>query len=294
MSSHTPPPVTLLQLQRFGGALRAIVQLADEYRAKAFVDDGHHWYEPHSPADLESTQAPLERHIHDLLGYANVRMAGALELSDFVGSMASDAGIGKPTHIYAPLTAARAAIEMCSVVAWLMEPLPDPLTRVARLLTLERSEQKGLDRLIAGMSERTLQEIDSDADHLGLPKIGRGNRSGYLHELPPIGSLVGDLLGAPWVYSLLSSVSHGETPGLIYFGYAESARRDEFGPVLEKRPPALGLAFAASQVLEALGRATSFDAAYRGWDETTFRTDAQSALRANGLSVEAIKWPNAA
>jgi hypothetical protein len=226
LSERSPLGLTLSDLQRFGGALEAIVHLADGFRNKELLDGESRWYRHGAPAAADSAVGGLEGDIRDLLGYANVRMAGALELAEFAATVTVRAARGEASHIYAPIVAARAAIEMCAVVSWLVEPEVSALERVARAYTLARSERRGLERYQDGANPDRLDELDQRAAALGLRKVGKGVRRGYLAEMPSLSELVGRLTAESWVYSLLSSVSHGETAGLLYFGYENTQHHE--------------------------------------------------------------------
>lgn len=208
---------------------------------------------------------------NDVLAFANLQIAAALDHADMLAKWGSAAAAGEPTPVWAPWSVARSLVELCAAARWLAEtPLPTR-TRAGRMLSISKRDSLSMIRIGQDESAKLAGAEDS-AKRLGLRSIQnkRGTFLGFGEATPTFSAQVKALLSdleKLEVYSLLSAASHGEPWAIYVLGY-EAVEPDpaaEGGRLAVKKPPAFWIWSALTLSVIALTNGARAVSMYRGW-----------------------------
>jgi len=263
----TPSSISLEHVNEKAEELGRVVTALDSL-AKNYL--GQELILPHTPAEQDSLVDPrFTAHIEDLLSHVNVLTAAALDHADALSTWGLAAAKGQPTPVWAPWSVARSLLETCGTMTWLTEESVDAQRRVARTLSLARTDLENQKRLGAECMEQ-IQAVEHVALSLGLgPPVGRSQGVlGFLEPMPTYTKRVELVIQQEYsnFYSLLSSVSHGDPWAIIEMGYAENPDTvNEKFSIMQKKYPAFWLWTTLTLATEALSICSETSCRYRGW-----------------------------
>lgn len=209
--------------------------------------------------------------INDVLAFANLQVAAALDHADMLAKWGSAAAAGEPTPVWAPWSVARSLVELCAAARWLAEtPLPTR-TRVGRMLSISKRDALSMIRIGQDESAK-LADAEDCAARLGLRSVEnkRGTFLGFGEATPTFSAQVKALLSdirKLEVYSLLSAASHGEPWAIYALGYeaVEPEPAVAGGRLAIKKPPAFWIWSALTLSVLALTSGARAVSIYRGW-----------------------------
>lgn len=125
--------------------------------------------------------------------------------------------LSEPILTIAAWASARGLMEAAALSAWLLDPRINPTNRMKRSFAFRYSGlvqqhkflavSQGLD---SDWANRRIEEVERDASHLGFEPLrsSKGRRTGIGQIMPPMTSLVHEVLEDEASYRLLSAMTH--------------------------------------------------------------------------------------